>query len=297
MKNEIDIENPESIKFGLLNLESLNNKAIRESEMHFKLCCPYCENDLYAGNDRQPPEIDHFIPINKGGQHHPWNLLRICFDCNRKKKAKMPSEFLKKERYIECKDYLNKVLYKCTNQHEDKLQIASQVDYFIKQHTENKINDKDLIDNLYIILGHEIKPEEMPIKQLPNQEEDSTPFTQINHFWDALNLETRPKGYSNVKFYTKNTSTKWVYISLEKSYPIYVDYCNQNNIAAEPKAYIRTLFTSNDYKPFIKSTQKSRGVAWTKAGLGSCYCFRYYPQSATDSNSNTIIIGNKLITL
>lgn len=115
MAKDLDIENPESIKFGLLDLKKLNKMAIREAKIHFNYNCPYCNNDLLAGNIRENEEIDHFIPVKKGGQDFPWNLLPICFECNRKKQHKMPYDFLPEPIYHKCKQYLNSVLFKYTN--------------------------------------------------------------------------------------------------------------------------------------------------------------------------------------
>lgn len=296
MSVELNIENPESIKFGLLNLKKLNDKAVREAEKHFNWLCPYCGNDLYAGNDREAPEIDHFIPIKKGGQHFPWNLLRICFECNRRKTDKMPFDFIKdKDRYKECKDYLNTVLLKCTNQHNDFLQIASQVEILVKQHDANKISDDELINDLYQILGIErLKQEEKTLKQPQIASDETIVHEHIQHFWNALNIESRPKGYSKVKFHVRDGDSHRIYISLNKSYPIYRDYCNLNGIHPEPINSLRRLFTRTSYEPFIQGEQKGRKLSIIKAGLGGCYCFRYEKSSIND---NMIIIGGMQITL
>ena len=34
-------------------------------------------------------EIDHIVPVSKGGETVPWNLQVLCCDCNRKKNAKI----------------------------------------------------------------------------------------------------------------------------------------------------------------------------------------------------------------
>lgn len=50
--------------------------------------CRYC--------GKQPPkvclELDHVIPVSKGGTDDYENLTTACFDCNRGKAAKMPSD-------------------------------------------------------------------------------------------------------------------------------------------------------------------------------------------------------------
>lgn len=51
-----------------------------------RFTCQYC--------GRQPPEvilnIDHIIPVSKGGTNDPENLRTSCFACNSGKKAKLP---------------------------------------------------------------------------------------------------------------------------------------------------------------------------------------------------------------
>lgn len=39
-------------------------------------------------------EIDHIIPLSRGGATIESNLRILCFDCNRKKKQKIPKDFL-----------------------------------------------------------------------------------------------------------------------------------------------------------------------------------------------------------
>jgi len=57
-------------------------------------------------------EIDHFIPVSRGGQHFPWNLVPICKDCNRKKRAKLPIDFLSPEVFNRVNTYLLQVRQK-----------------------------------------------------------------------------------------------------------------------------------------------------------------------------------------
>ena len=39
-------------------------------------------------------ELDHFIPLSKGGQHSINNVVWLCPDCNRKKSAKVPKTLM-----------------------------------------------------------------------------------------------------------------------------------------------------------------------------------------------------------
>jgi 5-methylcytosine-specific restriction endonuclease McrA len=52
--------------------------------------CPYCLGDLSSLGIN----VDHYIPITKGGAHAPWNLQLTCPTCNKKKAAKHPLKYL-----------------------------------------------------------------------------------------------------------------------------------------------------------------------------------------------------------
>lgn len=47
--------------------------------------CPDCRSVL--GKDA---ELDHIMPLSKGGAHHPSNAQILCRTCNRRKGAKDP---------------------------------------------------------------------------------------------------------------------------------------------------------------------------------------------------------------
>ena len=52
--------------------------------------CSYC-HIIFPTNGMN---IDHIIPLSKGGLHSPENICRACSDCNRRKGCKMLEEFL-----------------------------------------------------------------------------------------------------------------------------------------------------------------------------------------------------------
>lgn len=92
--------------YGITDLEKRIDEAVFDATKHFEKKCPYCGKDLYQGNIRSKIEIDHFFPIAMGGQNFPWNVLPVCKDCNRKKRDKLPFDFLEEERYRQCFEYL-----------------------------------------------------------------------------------------------------------------------------------------------------------------------------------------------
>lgn len=97
------------IFYGIPNLEKKIDEAIFDAINFFNKKCPFCGNSLYQGHVRSKIEIDHFIPISRGGQNFPWNILPTCKDCNRKKRNKLPSEFLDKKTFEVCFKYLDGV--------------------------------------------------------------------------------------------------------------------------------------------------------------------------------------------
>ena len=49
---------------------------------------------LYCGKEDQKLEMDHFIPVSKGGRTEVGNLVPCCITCNRSKSTKMPDEWI-----------------------------------------------------------------------------------------------------------------------------------------------------------------------------------------------------------
>ena len=148
-------------KFGIVNLAKLNEEAIFDAINYFNKTCPYCKTDLYAGNIRKKIEIDHFFPIAKGGQDLPWNLLPICKDCNRKKKDRFPFDFIDESTYIECYNYLESVLFRLTNSHEDKLQ-RDEITYNLLMNLDSKkLTIDKFITELYMLFNIPITSNEI----------------------------------------------------------------------------------------------------------------------------------------
>lgn len=47
----------------------------------------------YCGARGVRLECDHIVPVSRGGDHQPSNLITACFKCNRSKRAKLVSEW------------------------------------------------------------------------------------------------------------------------------------------------------------------------------------------------------------
>lgn len=54
--------------------------------------CHYCRERLsLSGPDKF--QVDHFIPLSRGGSNWPSNIVLACPGCNLAKGSKLPSEF------------------------------------------------------------------------------------------------------------------------------------------------------------------------------------------------------------
>jgi 5-methylcytosine-specific restriction endonuclease McrA len=53
--------------------------------------CRYCRTRI-----DEAFEIDHWIPLSKGGSNYPENLVLACPSCNAAKRDKLPHDFLKR---------------------------------------------------------------------------------------------------------------------------------------------------------------------------------------------------------
>jgi len=98
--------NPTALTVGISDLVKRNEEAIFDALSAFDKLCPYCGKDHYRVGIRDKIEIDHFVPISRGGQDVPWNLLPVCKECNRKKKDHQAINFLSPLVYRRCQDYL-----------------------------------------------------------------------------------------------------------------------------------------------------------------------------------------------
>ncbi|MEY4653592.1 MAG: hypothetical protein RI884_2173 [Pseudomonadota bacterium] len=98
-----------SVTLAIPDLEKRNEEAVFDALNRFEKKCPYCGKEQYRVGIRDKIEIDHFVPISKGGQNVPWNLLPVCKACNRKKRDRLPIDFLPPEVFEVISAYLSDV--------------------------------------------------------------------------------------------------------------------------------------------------------------------------------------------
>jgi 5-methylcytosine-specific restriction endonuclease McrA len=57
--------------------------------------CTYCEQrgDSFNGPDGAPWTMDHVIPLERGGEPGPRNVVLSCATCNREKGSRTPEEW------------------------------------------------------------------------------------------------------------------------------------------------------------------------------------------------------------
>lgn len=97
------------INLAIPDLEKRNEEAVFDALNNFQKKCPYCGKEQYRVGIRDKIEIDHFVPVSKGGQNVPWNLVPVCKACNRKKRDRLPSDFLPPEVFEVISSYLSGV--------------------------------------------------------------------------------------------------------------------------------------------------------------------------------------------
>lgn len=192
-------------KFGILNLAKINEEAIFDAINYFNKSCPYCKTDLYVGNIRRKIEIDHFFPIAKGGQDFPWNLLPICKECNRKKRDKLPFEYLDESTYSESYKYLESVLFRLTNSHEDKLQRDEITYNLLMDLFSKKITKDSLITELYRLFNINIISIQNDLLNL-NDVKDEIILNKEHLFGSRCGFNTTEKKVANYLYNNKPTS-------------------------------------------------------------------------------------------
>lgn len=97
-KRRWQAENPERIRLKTANYRAKKRQnggqltygieKLLMLEQGFK--CPYCLGDLGLSGYN----LDHYIPVNRGGPNEDWNIQLTCPPCNQKKSDKHPLAFI-----------------------------------------------------------------------------------------------------------------------------------------------------------------------------------------------------------
>lgn len=99
------------------SIEKINRLSLfKEFGWKCKECGCDTPHSLINTTDRKAPQLDHIIPISKGGQHIKSNLQLLCRECNIRKSNKMPDEsaliaITSKINVIAVLNYINKHSY------------------------------------------------------------------------------------------------------------------------------------------------------------------------------------------
>lgn len=123
-------------------------ESIHDSISFFNKTCPYCGQDLFSGHIRSKIHIDHFIPIKKGGQNVPWNVLPVCQTCNSKKKDKTPISFLGSNKYQECNNYLKRIEAKYVSSLQSDIEKFVQIKLYLSSINFSNFSSKNIHSHL-----------------------------------------------------------------------------------------------------------------------------------------------------
>jgi FtsZ-binding cell division protein ZapB len=124
------------ITVGISDLEKRNEEAVFDALTAFDKKCPYCSKEQFRVGIRDKIEIDHFVPISKGGQNLPWNLVPTCKNCNRKKKDRLPFDFLNRQTFEMVNTYLATVQKKFQDEGIESYLSAITLSRLLEKHKE-----------------------------------------------------------------------------------------------------------------------------------------------------------------
>lgn len=150
--------------FVLPNLAKKNEEAIYDAINFFDKKCPYCDTNLYEGHPRKKIEIDHYIPMSKGGQDVPWNILPTCKKCNGAKRNKSPEVFLETARRQYCENYLDTVRKRLVDEMQIQIDQYQQIKNYLstcstKIRTFQRTDLNDVLIKIARLLDIELKNE------------------------------------------------------------------------------------------------------------------------------------------
>ena len=90
-KNRAGVSARQLKRRGLLRGPGLSGAEWRELVASYSGLCAYCAS-------KAPLEVEHIVPVSRGGEHGPENIVPACLSCNRQKHAKPLLVFLAERR-------------------------------------------------------------------------------------------------------------------------------------------------------------------------------------------------------
>jgi hypothetical protein len=195
------------LSIGITDIDNKIKEAEYNALSYFNKLCPYCGNGIFDGHIRNRLNLDHFWPIAKGGQNVPWNILPICGRCNRKKKDKLPHEFLEPLRFEVCQKYLSEVRDRYCNESQKCCEMVAKIRSTI-------IEDRTLTAT-------------QAMKALLQIFEANVSFQYNNRFGNDYTSEWIIAGAW--KSLLRNNE-----VQKSKVYEAYLNHCDSNNLLPDP---------------------------------------------------------------
>lgn len=75
--------------------DSTRYRRLRRQILHSRPDCAICLQPMRFGGDHLHPlaaQVDHIVPVARGGQHTIDNMQPVCRACNRRKADRMPGD-------------------------------------------------------------------------------------------------------------------------------------------------------------------------------------------------------------
>lgn len=243
----------------LPDLDKKIDEAVYDAINFFEKKCPYCDSLLFTGHIRNKIHQDHFIPIAKGGQHVPWNILPACQRCNSMKNSKKPNSFLTQEKYQRCEKYLISVQDKYIGQIQIDLEKYARIKTLfsnVDSITRFKKNSIDLTKTIYEIVSG-IQYEER-IEQLPN--ELSIDFINYMDKVERNYRHLKSKLLNDVQRLLPHRSDGRKQISSIRFNKLVKQYCEKNRLFLNPHISKGKYDKRNSIEYYTIATEQIAGI-------------------------------------
>jgi len=201
-----DVALASGLSIGITDIDNKIKEAEYNALNYFNKTCPYCGNGIFDGHIRNKLNLDHFWPISKGGQNVPWNILPICGRCNRKKKDKLPHEYLEPLKLEICTKYLSEVRDRYCNESQKCCEMIAKIKSSI-------INDTTITTTAAMKVLLDIFEINIDFKTSSRFENDYTSEWIISGDWKNNLIGNQ--------------------VEKSKVYEVYLTHCKSNNLSPD----------------------------------------------------------------